>query len=160
VQKEYLALVYGSPSPHSGTINIPIGRDPKNRKKMSSRAHRTRTAITHYDLEENFGPLSLLKIRIETGRTHQIRVHLAQKGHPIVGDSLYGGNRITNLPANLLNAAKALGRPFLHSRRLTFHHPHSGEWLSFSSPLAPELQHFLLIIKGETDDCPQFRRPS
>jgi 23S rRNA pseudouridine1911/1915/1917 synthase len=148
VKKEYAALVHGSPSPSSGTISMPIGRDPKNRKKMSTRAHRARTAITHYDLEENYGFVSLLKIRIETGRTHQIRVHLAQKGHPIVGDSLYGGDRIKNLPVNLLNAAKELGRPFLHSRHLAFHHPLTGELISFSSPLALELQHFLSIVRS------------
>jgi 23S rRNA pseudouridine1911/1915/1917 synthase len=148
VKKEYVALVYGVPSPSSGTISLPIGRDPKNRKKMSPHAHRTRTAITHYDLEENCGCVSLLKIRIETGRTHQIRVHLAQKGHPIVGDSLYGGDRIKNLPVNLLSAAKELGRPFLHSRHLEFHHPQSGESVSFNSPLAPELQRFLSIVRS------------
>jgi 23S rRNA pseudouridine1911/1915/1917 synthase len=148
VLKEYAALVHGSPAPPSGTISMPIGRDPNNRKKMSIRAHRTRTAITHYVLEENYGCVSLLGIRIETGRTHQIRVHLAYKGHPIVGDVLYGGNRIQNLPAGLLNAAKELQRPFLHSRRLEFHHPRSGELLSFKSPIAPELQRFLSIIKN------------
>jgi 23S rRNA pseudouridine1911/1915/1917 synthase len=147
VKKEYAALVHGSPSPSSGTIDMPIGRDPKNRKKMSTHAHKARKAITHYDLEENFGYVSLLKVRIETGRTHQIRVHLAQKGHPIVGDSLYGGDRIKNLPANLLTAAKELGRPFLHSRHLEFHHPQSGELVSFSSPLSLELQHFLSIVR-------------
>jgi 23S rRNA pseudouridine1911/1915/1917 synthase len=148
VKKEYVALVHGVPSPSSGTISMPIGRDPKNRKRMSPNAHRTRTAITHYDLEENCGCVSLLKIRIETGRTHQIRVHLAQKGHPIVGDSLYGGDRMKNLPVNLLNAAKELGRPFLHSRHLEFHHPQSGERISFSSPLSLELQHFLSIVRN------------
>jgi 23S rRNA pseudouridine1911/1915/1917 synthase len=148
VKKEYAALVHGSPSPSSGTIDSPIGRDSKNRKKMSTCAHRTRTAITHYELEENYGCVSLLKIRIETGRTHQIRVHLAQKGHPIVGDSLYGGNRIKNLPPDLLDAAKELHRPFLHSRHLTFHHPLTGELLSFSSPLALELQRFLSSVRS------------
>jgi 23S rRNA pseudouridine1911/1915/1917 synthase len=147
VKKEYAALVHGVPSPTSGTINMPIGRDSGNRKKMSSRAHRTRTAITHYDLEENYGYVSLLKVRIETGRTHQIRVHLAQKGHPIVGDSLYGGDRIKNLPAILLSAAKELGRPFLHSRHLEFRHPLTGERVSFCSPLSHELQHFLSIVR-------------
>jgi 23S rRNA pseudouridine1911/1915/1917 synthase len=143
IKKEYAALVYGSPNPPAGTICEPIGRDPKSRTRMSTHAHRTRTAITHYALEESYGSVCLLAIRIETGRTHQIRVHLAQKGHPIVGDSLYGGNRIRNLPASLLDAAKELKRPFLHSRLLEFHHPRSGELLSFHSPLAPELQHFL-----------------
>ena len=99
VKKEYVALVYGSPSPASGTIDLPLGRDPKNRTKISTRARRKRTAITHYAVEERLGPVSLLRIRIETGRTHQIRVHMTQKGHPIVGDSVYGTNRIRNVPA-------------------------------------------------------------
>lgn len=148
VKKEYAALVYGTPRPPSGVISMPIGRDAKSRIKMSVRAHRTRTAITHYIVEESFGFLSLLRIRIETGRTHQIRVHLAQKGYPIVGDALYGGDRIRNLPAKLLDAAKELKRPFLHSARLEFHHPRSGELLSFRAPLPLELNRFLAIIKG------------
>jgi 23S rRNA pseudouridine1911/1915/1917 synthase len=147
VKKEYVALVYGCPSPPSGTINIPLGRDPKNRKKMSPRAHRKRTAVTHYILEEDYGIVSLLGIRIETGRTHQIRVHLSQKGHPIVGDSLYGANRIRSLPAGLYVAAKELQRLFLHSRRLQFRHPRSGELLSFQAPLAEELQRFLAAVR-------------
>jgi 23S rRNA pseudouridine1911/1915/1917 synthase len=147
VRKEYAALVYGCPKPSSGTIDMPLGRDPGNRKKMSPRAHKKRTAVTHYSLEENYGFASLLCVRIETGRTHQIRVHLAQKGHPIIGDSLYGGNPSGDLPAMLLEATRSLQRPFLHSRRLEFHHPRSGELMSFRSPLSPELQNYLSIVK-------------
>jgi 23S rRNA pseudouridine1911/1915/1917 synthase len=143
VKKEYAALVCGCPKPASGTIDMPLGRDPKNRKKMSPRAHRKRTAITHYDLEENFGFASLLGIRLETGRTHQIRVHLSEKGHPIVGDPLYGANRMRSFPAGLVEAGKQLRRPFLHSRQLEFRHPRSGKLLAFQSPLAPELDSFL-----------------
>ncbi len=148
VKKEYVALVHGSPSPPSGTIDMPLGRDPQNRKKMSTRAHRKRTAVTHYVTEDGLGFVSLLGIRIETGRTHQIRVHLAQKGHPIVGDTLYGGNRARNLPPGLQQAANELQRPFLHSRRLEFRHPRSGEPLSFQSTLPPELQRFLSAVKN------------
>jgi 23S rRNA pseudouridine1911/1915/1917 synthase len=147
VHKEYIALVYGSPSPSSGTIAIPLGRDPKNRKKMSSRAHRKRMATTHYTLEEDYGFVSLLGIRIVTGRTHQIRVHLSEKGHPIVGDTLYGANRMRSLPVQLHGSARELQRPFLHSSRLEFIHPQSGNRLSFYAPLAPELQHFLSAVR-------------
>jgi len=147
VRKEYIALVHGCPSPPSGTINMPLGRDPKNRKKISPRAHRKRTAVSHYALEESLGPVSLLGIRIETGRTHQIRVHLAQQGHPVVGDSLYAPNRIQSLPEGFREAAKKLQRPFLHSRRLEFRHPRSGELLSFRAPLSAELLRFLSAIK-------------
>jgi 23S rRNA pseudouridine1911/1915/1917 synthase len=146
VQKEYLALVYGHPNPTSGTIAMPIGRDPKDRKRMSTRAHRRRTAITHYSVERDFGRVSLLRIRIETGRTHQIRVHLAQKGHPVVGDALYGGVRTHQLPAKIAGILKGLKRPFLHSRQLEFHHPRSGEKLSFSCPLPRELEDILSTL--------------
>jgi 23S rRNA pseudouridine1911/1915/1917 synthase len=148
VKKEYVALVHGCPSPASGTIDLSLGRDPGNRKKISVRARRKRTAITHYAIERSFGPVALLGIRIETGRTHQIRVHLAQKGHPIVGDSVYGPNRMRSLPARLYEAAKELQRPFLHSRLLEFHHPRSGELLSFRAPLPAELQRFLTALEG------------
>ncbi len=147
IKKEYAALVYGVPSPSSGTINLALGRDPQNRKKISTRARHKRTAVTHYGIQEDFGFVSLLKIRIETGRTHQIRVHLAHKGYPVVGDALYGTDRRRNLPERLSQAAKELQRPFLHSRRLEFRHPKSGATLSFEAPLPPELEKFLSIIR-------------
>jgi 23S rRNA pseudouridine1911/1915/1917 synthase len=147
VKKEYVAMVYGIPSPDSGTIDLPLGRDPKDRKKISTRARRKRTAITHYSLEKNYGLVSLLNIRIDTGRTHQIRVHLAHKGHPIVGDSVYGGSRIKNLQGRIFEAAREMQRPFLHSRRIQFHHPKSGELLSFTAPLPPELERFLAVVR-------------
>jgi 23S rRNA pseudouridine1911/1915/1917 synthase len=148
VKKEYLAMVHGTPVPTSGTIDLPLGRDPVDRKKISTRAHRKRSAVTHYSLLENYGPISLLKVRIETGRTHQIRVHLAQKKHPVVGDSLYGGNRIQDLPAGLSLAAKQMKRPFLHSHCLSFQHPRTDEMLSFIAPLPPELEHFQEIARS------------
>ncbi len=145
VGKEYLALVHGRPEPSSGTIDLPLGRDPHDRKRISVRARRRRTAVTHYALEKSYGFLSLLRIRIETGRTHQIRVHLSQKGHPIVGDVLYGGNRDRNLPPK--PAAARLRRLFLHAHRLEFRHPRSGEALSFSARLPPELEAFLALLQ-------------
>lgn len=151
VNKEYVALVHGCPSPASGTIDIPLGRDPVNRTKISVRARHKRSAITHYSVERKFGSLALLGIRIETGRTHQIRVHLAQKGHPIVGDSVYGPNRERSLPAKLIEPARRLQRPFLHSRLLEFHHPRSGEHLSFRASLPAELENFLAALAGLTD---------
>lgn len=146
VRKEYLALVHGSPSPPSGTIDVPLGRDPRDRKKISPRARHARRAVTHYRVKHNYGAVSLLEIRIETGRTHQIRVHLAHKGHPVVGDPVYGSGR--NLPASLLKAAPRLQRPFLHSHILGFHHPSSGKELVFTAPLPEELQQFLDAIGG------------
>ncbi len=148
VSKEYLALVYGRPTPPAGTIDLPLGRDPKNRKKMSVHARRSRNAVTHYAVEREYGPWTLLRIRIETGRTHQIRVHLAHKGHPIVGDKLYGGNRSRTLRlAFLREALEHFQRVFLHSHRLEFHHPSSGDLVSFTSPLPSELEDFLKSIQ-------------
>jgi 23S rRNA pseudouridine1911/1915/1917 synthase len=144
VVKEYLALVHGVPKLRSGTISMPLGRDPRNRKRISVRARRRRAAITHYTVEREYGRFALLRVRIETGRTHQIRVHLSQIKHPIVGDTLYGGvcshGQRTNLPGH------RLGRPFLHAHRLEFHHPRTGERLSFTSPLPQELSVFLALL--------------
>jgi 23S rRNA pseudouridine1911/1915/1917 synthase len=145
VKKEYLALVHGRPRPPSGTIELPLGRDPHDRKKISIHARRKRMAITHFCLERALGSVSLLRIRIETGRTHQIRVHLAQKGYPIVGDALYGGNRDLNLPK--LAAGAGLGRIFLHAHHLEFRHPRTGKALSFTAPLPPELSAFLALLE-------------
>jgi len=144
VKKEYLALVYGHPSPSAGTIALPLGRDLRDRKKISVRSRRKREAVTHYNEECTCGPFSLLRVRIETGRTHQIRVHLASKGHPVVGDVLYGGNRALNLADEQLRiAVRDLGRHFLHAQRLEFTHPRTGEKLSFQAPLPAELSSFL-----------------
>ncbi len=144
VSKEYLALVHGKPEPASGTIDLPLGRDPRDRKKISVRARRRRTAVTHYSVERAYRHLTLLRVRIETGRTHQIRVHLSQKGHPIAGDTLYGGSRdrdLRNIPVSV-----RLQRPFLHACRLAFRHPRTGLPLSFSVPLPPELETFLALL--------------
>lgn len=139
VRKEYIALVHGLPKPAVGTIDLPLGRDPKDRKKISTRARRRRSAITHYRVERDYGSLALLRVRIETGRTHQIRVHLAQKGHPVVGDRLYGGNR--ELPA--LVPSTRLDRLFLHAHRLEFRHPRTGLEMTFTCPLPEAFADFL-----------------
>jgi 23S rRNA pseudouridine1911/1915/1917 synthase len=146
VKKEYLALVYGKPMPSKGTIDMPLGRDPVDRKKISVRAHRARSAVTHYEIFREYKMFSLLRARIETGRTHQIRVHLSQIGHPVVGDTLYGGNRAKNLPIEMQRAVEDLNRHFLHACSLSFKHPQSGSILSFSSPLPQELESFLALL--------------
>ncbi len=144
VKKEYLALVYGHPHLPTGTIDLPLGRDLRDRKKISVRSRRRREAVTHYQNERRYGPFSLLRVHIETGRTHQIRVHLAQLGHPVVGDTLYGGSRFRNLNDPLLRAAtRELGRQFLHARQLEFRHPRTQALLSFTAPLPAELSSFL-----------------
>jgi 23S rRNA pseudouridine1911/1915/1917 synthase len=106
-----------------------------DRKKISVRARRSRSAITHYEVVETFGNVSLLGIRIETGRTHQIRAHLASISHPVVGDETYGGRKRQNFDSP--------GRLFLHARRLEFQHPRTGQTVAFESPLPESLLEFL-----------------
>jgi 23S rRNA pseudouridine1911/1915/1917 synthase len=149
VRKEYTVLVYGRPLPASGTIDLPLGRDPKNRKKISPRARHQRSAITHYRVEKNYGPLSLIKVRIETGRTHQIRVHLSHIGHPVVGDTLYGGERSRTLKdERLRKAIGSLQRHFLHAHKLEFRHPGLGRPVSFSAPVPPELAALITQLES------------
>jgi 23S rRNA pseudouridine1911/1915/1917 synthase len=136
VRKEYLALVWGTPRA-GASMDRPIGRDPRHRKKMSSRARRARPALTRLLEVEPLGGVSLVRLAIGTGRTHQIRVHLSEAGHPVVGDDVYGGIR-RHLPAALAPIA-ALERPFLHAATLGFVHPGSGNPVTFEAPLAPDL---------------------
>lgn len=141
VEKEYLALVWGVVQA-GRRIDTPIGRDPGNRKRMSAKARRSREAVTRIVRVHRINPaLTLAQIAIHTGRTHQIRVHLSAIGHPVVGDSLYGGVR-RRLQADV-RAVAHLQRPFLHAARLSFRHPTDGRTMTFESPLPPDLQQVL-----------------
>ena len=140
VEKEYVALVWGAPRAGE-TLNRAIGRDRHHRQKMSSRSARPRAAITEIIAVEKFRGVSLVRLRIGTGRTHQIRVHLSEHGHAVVGDEVYGGTRV-RLPADLAPLAR-LDRPFLHAARLAFTHPTSGQPVTFHSPLPADLQEIL-----------------
>ncbi|HEY0593556.1 MAG TPA: RluA family pseudouridine synthase [Thermoanaerobaculia bacterium] len=147
VRKEYLALVYGAPSPPSGRIEAPIGRDPRDRKKMAVVAG-GRRAVTVYQTLEPLRYLSLLRCRLETGRTHQIRVHLRSIGHPIVGDPLYSGPQWKGIPnKQLQKAIAALDRQALHAASLTFPHPRTGEPMTFEAPLPEDLRSLLDLIR-------------
>jgi 23S rRNA pseudouridine1911/1915/1917 synthase len=139
VEKEYVALAWGDV--HAGRrIDLPIGRDPVRREKMTTRrARRARTAVTRVTASRALRGVSLLRVAIATGRTHQIRVHLSAIGHPIVGDGTYGGLR-HRMPA-ALRAVERLERPFLHAARLVFVHPRDGRRMEFSCPLPPDLQN-------------------
>ncbi|HEX9185740.1 MAG TPA: RluA family pseudouridine synthase [Vicinamibacteria bacterium] len=141
VEKEYLALVLGRPKLPSGEIDAPIGRDPVHRQRMSVRAPRGREARTSWAVVERFDGAALLRVRIHTGRTHQIRVHLASVGHPVAADAVYGGAR---RPSSGRAAARAalgsLARPALHAARLAFVHPATGERLAFDAPLPADLE--------------------
>ncbi len=137
VEKEYMALVWGVV--HAGRrIDAAIGRDPAHRQKMSTRARHARTAVTRVTWARHFKGVSLLKVAIATGRTHQIRVHLSAIGHPVAGDAVYGGVR-RRVPADL-RAIMRLERPFLHAMRLAFTHPGDGRRVEFDSPLPPDLE--------------------
>jgi 23S rRNA pseudouridine1911/1915/1917 synthase len=148
VGKEYVALVWGVVQA-GRRIEQPIGRDPANRKKMSARARRSREATTRVVQAEHLGPgLTLVHVAIYTGRTHQIRVHLSAIGHPVVGDTLYGGAR-RRVPGHL-RAVKRLRRPFLHAARLSFNHPVDGRSMEFASDLPSDLQDVLDELRDES----------
>ncbi len=135
VEKIYHALVQGHPDPSAGTIDAPIGRDYRHQWKMGIRQD-GRHSVTHYQTLEAMAGGSLLEVHLETGRTHQIRVHMAATGHPCVGDEMYGAD-----PS--LTQRLGLTRQWLHATRLGFEHPSSGEWVEFVSEYPDDLQHAL-----------------
>jgi 23S rRNA pseudouridine1911/1915/1917 synthase len=151
VEKEYVALVWGVVQA-GRRIDLPIGRDPVDRKKMSARARRARSAATRVTKALHIPGVSLLHVAISTGRTHQIRVHLSAIGHPIVGDAVYGGLR-RRVPGDL-RPVLALDRPFLHAGRLVFHHPADGRKMEFEAPLPHDLQTVLNLILPEEYERP------
>ncbi len=146
VKKEYLALVHGRMDLDNGEINAPIGRDRRQRTKMTTRAQRGREAVTTFHVEKRFSVFTLLKLAIKTGRTHQIRVHLSSLRHPVVGDTLYGAPRKFLLPGTR-QVVSTLTRNFLHAAHLEFVHPKTGSVISLRSPLPGELVKFLERIK-------------
>jgi 23S rRNA pseudouridine1911/1915/1917 synthase len=140
VEKSYLALVHGRMKQPHGRIDTPISRDPVRRIRMTTKLPAGRPALTEYRVLEQFERFSYLDVRIGTGRTHQIRVHLASLRHPIVGDRLYGApQRTEGLPL--------LDRFFLHAHRLRFRSPSTGEWISVESPLPGELTACLDVLR-------------
>ena len=150
-QKTYIALVHGWMPQPAGTISTPISRDAVRRARMTTRRSQGREAVTHWktlkQIDGPYGKLSLLEVRIETGRTHQIRVHLSSIGHPVVGDTLYGAPR--DLPPRQVKVKSAtLGRNFLHAAAIQFKHPVTDTPLRFAQPLPVELELFLQQIGG------------
>ena len=150
VDKEYVALVWGLVQP-GRRIDAPIGRDSGDRQKMSTRARRARNAVTRVTFARHYKGVSLLKVAIATGRTHQIRVHLSAIGHPVVGDATYGG--VHRRTGAHLRAVQRLERPFLHSARLAFTHPADGRRVEFDSPLPLDLQAILDEIEQREEDA-------
>jgi 23S rRNA pseudouridine1911/1915/1917 synthase len=148
VEKQYLAVVHGVPKARRGTVEAAIGRDPTHRQKMSVRAPRGRPARSTWELEETLDGAALLRVRIHTGRTHQVRVHLASIGHPLVGDATYGGRREpSSRKASAREALRSFGRPALHAALLAFDHPRSGERVRFEAPLPEDLRALLAGIR-------------
>src|SRR5205085_3834885 len=143
VFKSYVGLVHGRVLANSGRIDQPLARDPANRTRMAV-VRGGRNALTLYRVRRSFERFTLLEVELKTGRTHQIRVHLAWIKHPVVGDETYGRGRDKTIPDPALRARIfALGRQFLHAERLGFHHPATGEWLGFTAPLPAQLSEFL-----------------
>ncbi|MGW1077746.1 RluA family pseudouridine synthase [Streptomyces sp. NPDC002537] len=142
VDKRYHTLVQGHPDPMSGTIDAPIGRHPNHDYKWAVTAD-GKPSVTHYDLIEAFRAASLLDVKLETGRTHQIRVHMSAHRHPCVGDLTYGAD------PTLAKRLK-LTRQWLHAVRLGFEHPEDGRWVEFESEYPEDLRHALEIIRAES----------
>ncbi len=150
ISRIYRTVVWGVPKATSGTVEGNIGRSNRDRKKMAVLAKGGRTALTRYKVIEPFDDLAaLLECRLGTGRTHQIRVHLAHLGHPVVADPTYGRAPLSSLRhwPEALRAAESLGRQALHAATLGFRHPISGEDLSFSSPLPLELERLIATLR-------------
>jgi 23S rRNA pseudouridine1911/1915/1917 synthase len=146
VRKEYLALVYGAPDPPRGTIDAPIGRDPRDRKRMAVVAG-GRRAITDYEIVERLRYVSLVRCRLRTGRTHQIRVHMKKLGHPIVGDPTYSGPQWRGIPDKQAQKALAsLTRQALHAERITLPHPRTGEVVTFVAPIAGDMKRVAELL--------------
>ncbi|ROS30321.1 23S rRNA pseudouridine1911/1915/1917 synthase [Rathayibacter sp. PhB127] len=141
VEKIYHAVVQGHPDPLTGTIDAPLGRHPSSDWKFAIRAD-GKPSVTHYETIEAFPFASLLEIRLETGRTHQIRVHMAAQRHPCVGDAMYGADPT-------LSKRLGLTRQWLDAVRLAFTHPGTGEWVQFEATYPDDLAHALDVLRGE-----------
>jgi len=145
VSKTYIALCRGIPSPLRQTVNLPIGRHPVHRQKRAVEGEGARSAVTHFELMRGLagGTAGEVKVKIETGRTHQIRVHLAHAGHPVLGDDLYGGKRAQ--PGRPWPPAP---RTMLHAARLELSHPHSGQRLVLEAPLPPDMTGYIEQLRS------------
>jgi 23S rRNA pseudouridine1911/1915/1917 synthase len=144
VKKEYIALVFGELTPDSGRITLPIGRHPLDRKKMSAASAKGREAETIWRITSRFNGFSLVKVNLKTGRTHQIRVHFSAIHHPVVGDPVYAGGKITKtISKGTREILKTAKRQMLHAFRITFIHPESEESVSFEAPVPPDMAGFI-----------------
>lgn len=146
--RTYWALVWGAVNDLEGTIDLPIGRDIAHRKKISPRARKKRKAVTHYRVLKRYPLLTLLELKLETGRTHQIRVHLNAINHPVVGDQLYGKRVVPPaMPKEAADAIKSIKRQCLHARTLELTHPATGKRMEFASPLPEDFAEILEVLE-------------
>ena len=163
VGKTYLALVHGAPV-DEGRLDTPYGRHPRDRMRYTGRVASGRRAVTGWRVRERFGDTAaLLEVELETGRTHQIRVHLAEAGHPLLADAVYGGRRReARLEADdpVRRAAEAIGRQALHAWRLAFDHPRTGKPLRFEAPLPDDLKAGLAILRKAAKKAAKGAAPS
>jgi len=143
VRKTYLALVYGDISEASGTISLPIGRHPKDRKKMSTESPRGREAQTDWRVKERFPGVTLLEVDLRTGRTHQIRVHCAAIHHPVVGDPVYSGKQARRLIPEIRRRVEPIQRQMLHARCLEFEHPSTGKKMRVEAEIPKDMAELL-----------------
>jgi 23S rRNA pseudouridine1911/1915/1917 synthase len=155
VKRVYQALIFGSPRSDKGRIEGIIGRHPVDRKRMSGKARHGRNAVTHWQVIARYPEVTLLKLKLETGRTHQIRVHLSEAGYPLLGDSVYGGDaRLGNVKdAKLKALVKELGRQALHAKTLGFIHPCKGEYLEFTAELPEDMQRIIDYLEKKVADA-------
>ncbi|MEC0242966.1 RluA family pseudouridine synthase [Paenibacillus dokdonensis] len=137
VTRRYVALVHGNVSHDQGTVDAPIGRDPQDRKMFTVSERNSKHAVTHFAVLERFGEYTLLELQLETGRTHQIRVHMKFIGHPLVGDPVYGRSK----------GIKMNGQA-LHAKTLGFVHPSSGEYMEFTAPVPPDIEGLLVNLRS------------
>ena len=156
VRKTYLALVYGELKKDAGTIDLPIGRHPVHRKQMSTTTRKGRQAETVWQVREQFPGIALLELTLKTGRTHQIRVHCAAMGRPVVGDPIYRNRKLLKkndklsiaIPSPLADQLQAIPRQMLHAWRLGFVHPQTGRGMSFESPIPADMQALIDALRN------------
>lgn len=147
--RTYLALVWGSVKDMEGVVDLPIGRDIAHRKKISPRARKKRSAVTRYRVLKRFGLLTLLELKLETGRTHQIRVHMNAINHPVVGDQTYGKRSVPPvMEKEAADLLKKIKRQCLHARALELTHPSTGRRMKFEAPLPEDFGEILKALEG------------
>lgn len=147
VKKEYLALVYGKMESDSGSVSLPIGRHPVDRKKMSTNSRKSRVAETTWQIRERFELASMIEVNLKTGRTHQIRVHCAAIKHPVMGDKVYGPRKRGKNVTYNKNLIESIPRQMLHAWRIGLTHPVTGKMVSFEAPIPSDMQAILKALR-------------